>query len=102
MMKKILGLTIFFTLFLPLTTSYAEDDTELLKAASQGDASQVRTSLDKGADINAKGTDGGTALMMASQYGHLDVVKLLLNKGADIAATTVCYSFLHYALTMTY
>ena len=42
--------------------------------------------MDKGADVNAKKSDGITILMIASANDHTDVVKLLLDKGADVNA----------------
>ncbi len=44
--------------------------------------------LDKGADVNAKASNGGTALMVASQNGHKVVVQSLLSKGAEVKAKT--------------
>jgi uncharacterized protein len=42
--------------------------------------------LEKGADIKAIGTDGGTALHWAAYKGHETAMRLLLEKGADIKA----------------
>ncbi|TFY61174.1 hypothetical protein EVG20_g7156 [Dentipellis fragilis] len=42
--------------------------------------------LDKGANINAKAGDFGTALIAASLTGHTSLAELLLDKGADINA----------------
>jgi uncharacterized protein len=36
--------------------------------------------LAKGANLNAKDKDGGTALMSATWGGHVDIVKILLKK----------------------
>ena len=40
--------------------------------------------LEKGADVNAKASNGQTALHQASAYGQLEVVKLLLERGASV------------------
>ncbi|GJQ80579.1 hypothetical protein Trydic_g19983 [Trypoxylus dichotomus] len=44
--------------------------------------------LEKGADVNAKASNGFTALHFAAIHGHLDMFKLLREKGADINAQT--------------
>ena len=41
----------------------------------------------KGADVNAKNRDGGTALHGAAFLGHADTAKLLIREGADVNAT---------------
>jgi ankyrin repeat protein len=46
----------------------------------------VRALLAKGADVNAKTSDGMTALMLAAEYEGIDVVQALLAKGADVNA----------------
>ncbi len=46
----------------------------------------VQLLLDKGANIEAKDTDGWTPLMSAAVNGHEAVVQLLLGKGANIEA----------------
>jgi ankyrin repeat protein len=42
----------------------------------------VQLLLEKGADVDAKADDGGTALYRAAGSGHEAVVRLLLEKGA--------------------
>jgi ankyrin repeat protein len=58
----------------------------LFDGANAGNLIVVNDIIKKGADVNARGDDGGTALMLASQDGHTDVAKLLIEKGADVNA----------------
>jgi ankyrin repeat protein len=58
----------------------------LIEASLHGNPATVRTLLDQGANIDAKGSGGATALMMACWWGHLDVVRLLLDRGANVNA----------------
>lgn len=53
--------------------------------SSAGRAELVKMLLDRGADVNAKDSEGATALMMVG-YGWIDVAKVLLDKGADVNA----------------
>ena len=70
----------------------------LHEAAGRGDTAKVQLLLDKGADINAKDSNGETALMEAADNGHLEVVKQLLAKGADVnAKSSYGYTALLYA-----
>ena len=65
-----------------------EDDrwSALMIASHDGHTEVVKLLLDKGAQVNMQGKDGGSALMIASQNGHTEVVKLLLDKGAQVDA----------------
>jgi uncharacterized protein len=56
------------------------------KAANQGDAASLKSYIEKGADVNAREYNGGTALWWAAWNGQAGVVNLLLAKGADINA----------------
>jgi uncharacterized protein len=58
----------------------------LLQSAEKGHLEQVKALLKKGADVNARDTNGQTALMAAAGRGHLEMVKLLIDKGADVNA----------------
>ena len=64
--------------------AHAGDGEDLLKAAFTGDLAQVRTLLEKGADIDHQNRDGVTALILSSQQGHGWIVQALLAKGAEI------------------
>jgi hypothetical protein len=64
----------------------ASANNELIEAARRGDTAVVQALLDKGADVNARTTDGTTALIAATRGGHGAVIKVLLDKGADVNA----------------
>ena len=52
-----------------------------MAAVAKGHKGNVSRLLTKGADINAKLSDGKTALMIAAENGRHAVVKLLVGKG---------------------
>ncbi len=81
----ILSVFVLLACFLAGTRVNAQGD-DLNNAAMNGDLPRVKTLLAKGADINAKDSNGATALIVASLYGNLEVVRELLSKGADINA----------------
>lgn len=54
-------------------------DSELINAATYGDAAYVQELLDKGADV---GASNNSPLQLAAANGHADTVKILLQKGA--------------------
>lgn len=58
----------------------------LVKTASQGKISVVKTLLDAGVMIDAVGNHDDTALMGAAEQGHEHIVRLLLDKGANVDA----------------
>jgi len=57
--------------------------TPISMAALNGKTEAIDFLLGKGANINAKSRDGGTALHGAAFLGHIKTVNLLLSKGAD-------------------
>lgn len=62
-------------------------DRQLVLAASEGNLSQVRELLDRGANVSYRLADNGTtALIVAASNGHLSIVEVLLAAGADINA----------------
>lgn len=73
-------------------------DAPLLAAVSAGDASGVKSLLERGANPNAfrpigDGTHSHTALMLAAENGKsLDTLKALLESGADVNATSATKS----------
>ena len=56
---------------------------QLWEASRTGNLAVVTSSLDQGADVNAKFRYGTTALFKAAERGHTEIVKLLLARGAD-------------------
>jgi ankyrin repeat protein/beta-lactamase regulating signal transducer with metallopeptidase domain len=58
----------------------------LHRIVTKGDIEQVKSLIEKGADVNAKDDNGQTPLHLAAQSGYRDMVKLLVTKGADIYA----------------
>jgi ribosomal protein L11 methylase PrmA len=56
---------------------------EFLACARYGELEDMLKELEKGADVNAKGSMGNTALHAACANGHEAVVKELLARGAD-------------------
>lgn len=61
--------------------------TALMCAASNGQGRMVQFLLDRGANVNAKWTEGSfpnwTALSFAGYFGHGQVAKLLVDRGAE-------------------
>jgi len=71
----------------------------ILTTVSFGDVEVVRGCLEKGADVNAKDTDGQTALHVAVGNKRKDVADLLLSRGADVNAKDgKGYTPLYYAI----
>jgi tetratricopeptide (TPR) repeat protein len=88
-MKSVSKLTLFVIALLVLTAgAHAGDDSPLHAAVKQGDNAQVNALLTKGADVNAKDTNGWTPLHSAAMNGAIDIAELLLAKGADVNAKT--------------
>jgi hypothetical protein len=58
---------------------------------------QLEPILARGADINARNSEGATALMMAAYNGRLPMVRALIDHGADLNATRE-YGFTPLAL----
>jgi ankyrin repeat protein len=65
-----------------------EMQTDWHDAVRTGDIGTVRARLDAEADVDAPGTDGGTALMLAALDGSPEMVGLLLERGANVHATS--------------
>eukprot|EP00929_Paragymnodinium_shiwhaense_P049287 TRINITY_DN24870_c0_g1_i2.p1 TRINITY_DN24870_c0_g1~~TRINITY_DN24870_c0_g1_i2.p1 ORF type:complete len:2588 (+),score=813.76 TRINITY_DN24870_c0_g1_i2:684-7766(+) len=70
------------------TTKAAKEETAapgaVLKAAREGIVSQVRTLVQRGADVNETDQEGATPLHIACAHGNLEVVRYLLAAGAGV------------------
>ena len=65
------------------------DDMALEREARAGGIAAARAAINAGADVNARGSEGGsTALMYAARDGLTDTVGLLLDRGAEMEART--------------
>jgi hypothetical protein len=68
------------------TTTLAEVEPPLIRAAAAGDLQAMRALIQKGADVNARDQSGGTALHVAAGRGDQEATRLLLAAGADVHA----------------
>ena len=73
--------------------------TPLMVAAAFGQANVAELLIEKGANVNARSSDGGTALHGAAFFCHAEIVKLLLAKGVDIGAENVRGETALYSVT---
>ena len=64
----------------------AIEDPQLVDAAKNQDAREVRALLLKHPDVNARSGDGSTALLWAAHWNDLQTAELLLKAGADANA----------------
>ena len=79
-------------------SSQRQLDEALCVAAGVGRLEEIRSLLDRRANINAVDNNKWTPLHRASRNGHHQCVELLLDRGANInAGTTFNYTPLHLA-----
>lgn len=93
-MLKIKKLTAFFVLFLLVSsvipawgTSFGKmSDQQFLDICRDGTEQEILDAINKGANVNAKNSNGTTALMLAVVNDHVKTVNALLKAGADVNA----------------
>lgn len=88
MNKKII---LFVTIILMTFAGYSYGvepylNTQLLEAASVGDADAVKDALYNGADVDARDRLGNTAIILASDGGYQEIVRLLIAYKASVNA----------------
>ena len=81
-----MALMVFSVLATVAGSSFADINQDIFTAVAVGNLDQVKSLLNQGADVNAKGPGGLPVLTIAAMDGQTDVVKLLLEKGADVNA----------------
>ena len=79
-LRSLIGLLLF-------TLLYSCATNPLIRAAEEGNSSQVNTLIQEGIPVDQKGGSmEETALIIASRHGNLGIVRTLLKNGADINA----------------
>ena len=56
-------------------------------------AEQIQTLIERGADINAKDTNGKTVLMYAINHPNLELARILIRAGADASDKDTALTF---------
>lgn len=86
MINKVIQILFILLIFtVSVTHAGQSHDEALLGAAEKGDIEGVKISLDKGANIDAKGEyRSDTALIKAATRGDEEIVRVLLMKGAKV------------------
>ena len=65
----------------------AKNEEDLVNAAKEGNIEEMKSLIQKGADVNSKDKDGGyTLLILAIGYDYADIVTMLIKAGADVDA----------------
>jgi hypothetical protein len=94
-MTRKLCLLLTLALILPLV-AVAQDkqklNDDLWEAVRRGDAPAVKSLLDRGADVNARGRYQMTPLFKAAERGNAEIVRLLLERGADVNVKDTFYN----------
>ena len=61
-------------------------NTELHRAAQNGDLKKTKALIKDGIDVNTRDDDGNTALHWAAPRDYTEITELLIRKGADVNA----------------
>ena len=80
-------LVVIATLGASAATGAGAADVQLVQAVKNGDATAVRALLGRGADVDARQSDGATALHWAAHLNDLEAADLLIRAGAAVDAT---------------
>ncbi|MDA2929700.1 ankyrin repeat domain-containing protein [Acidobacteria bacterium AH-259-O06] len=78
-------ITILLGLLIPIPAFAQDVNTQLIKAAQDGQTEEVRSLLEAGVNVDAKDENGMTPLMWAAFGGSAKTVKVLLDAGADMS-----------------
>lgn len=71
-------------LFVIAAPARADQQDDLVLAASEGHTPLVRSLIRQRVDVNGPDRKGQTALMSAARQGHMELVHVLLNHGASV------------------
>jgi hypothetical protein len=63
---------------------YIMSHEEFLHNVAISNKEMVKKCLDRGANVNVKGTDGKTALIISIERKEIDLIRILINSGADV------------------
>ena len=92
-MKSILLTTIAAVVLVGCATTHQPEpiatkapEVSIHRAIAQGNIKAVKQHLNSGADVEARGRNGGAPLHFAALGGRKEIAKLLLAKGADVNA----------------
>ena len=86
-MKK--RMAILVVLAILFTASAYSQTKSFLEVVALGGPLEVQAAISKGADVNARDTEGNTPLMLACNLQFYEVAAILLKAGADINAKNV-------------
>ena len=86
MPAKARGAPLLVATFAALAAHAADDAQTLRQLVEQGDRGAIAAALDRGAAVDARGTDGTTALHWAVRADSLPIVEQLLDAGAESGA----------------